>query len=495
MARGAAATADGAPLPTTALGNPFLLSYLLKAIRLAVPEPADATIAGLAARPPGSSWLADVVRATYEAAWARIQEHTRLGDAAPIEPVSLYVSRLESAFGDADVDRRITAAIDGGLPIVDFAARLVDVEIVFRPAGPYPRIGGFDARAFLGRVGRHRVSAARAHLDSATAGTQPGALDRTDVSWANRRRFAAGTLIETLDVGTAEPGRLLPNPHEKQDHPLTNHRPSLINDGGEQLDLTLQVAVLLPAANEIPARVRGGWGPSAGTREDVFIAAMQGAPISGWLRARHADWGVAAEPWAISEAGGRDYTTAQSGARAAAPGTLGLRQALPVRIGAQLLTGHTTQSPNQQSLLLTVGIGFHLAELDEQHRPAEARSRVVPLRASFTLQGLFELMEALVRCAQTANALWAQLDDQSPSPETALLHLSLTTAEGLATVVDLSKYSRRGTAVRSQYSKVYQYRSGPGDIAAAALRDWLSEAGYRRHEQAILDLWDPHPSA
>ncbi|WP_159104782.1 P-loop NTPase fold protein [Plantactinospora sp. BB1] len=485
--------ADGGPLPATAPGDPGLLPYLLKAIRIAVPEPADTTIARLAAQPPGSSWLADVVRATYEAAWARVKEHARLGDTAPIEPVSLYISRLESAFGDADIDRRITAAVNGGLPIADLAARLVDIETVFAPAGPHTRIGGFDATAFLGRIGRHRVSGARPHLDSAAAGTRPGALDRADVSWANRRRFAAGTLIEALDAGITEPGRLLPTPPEEQRHPFTNHRPSLMNDGGEPLDLTLQVAVLLPGADELPTHVHNGWGPPVGTREEVLIAAMQDAPISGWLRSRHSDWGIAAEPWVISEAGDRHYTTAQSGARAATPGTLGLRQAMPVRIGAHLITGHTAQSPNQQSLLLTVGIGFYLAELDERHQPAEARSRVVPLPAAFTLQGLFKLTDALVRCAQTANTLWTQLDDQSPPPETALLHLSLTTPEGLATVVDLSTYPRRGTAARSQYSKVYQYRCGADDIAAAALRDWLSEAGYRHHEQAILDMWDPAP--
>ncbi|WP_432976769.1 P-loop NTPase fold protein [Dactylosporangium sp. CA-233914] len=485
--------ADGAPLPVTAPDDSGLLPYLLKAIRMAVPEPADAAIARLAAQPPGSSWLADVVRATYEAAWARVQAHTRLGDTAPVEPVSVYVSRLESAFGDAEVDRRITAAVDSGLPIVDLAARLVDIEVVFASGGPHTRIGGFDATAFLGRIGRQRVSAVRAHLDSAAASTRLGALDRADVSWANRRRFAACTLIEALDAGTTEPGRLLPTPPEAQRHPFTSYRPSLLNDGGEPLDLTLQIAVLLPAGDEFPARVHSGWGPSAGTREEVLLAAMRRAPISGWLRARHSDWGIAAEPWAISDADGRHHTTAQSSARAATPGALGLRQAFPVRVGAQLTTGHTAQSPNQQSLLLTVGIGFHLAELDEQHRPAEARARVVPLPAAFTLHGLFELADALVRCTQTAKALWTQLDDQSPPPETALLHLSLTTAEGLPAVIDLSTYPRHGAAVRSQYSKIYQYRYRyrSGDIVAAALRDWLSEAGYRHHEQTILDMWDP----
>ncbi|MET8197973.1 hypothetical protein [Micromonospora taraxaci] len=267
----------------------------------------------------------------------------------------------------------------------------------------------------------------------------------------------------------------------------------MLNDGGETLDLMLQVAVLLPAGDETPGRAQNGWGRPVGTREEILLAAMGSGPLSDWIRARHSDWGLAAEPWAVSDADGRHSTTAQSGARAATPGALGMRQAFPVRTGAQLITGNAAQSANQQSLLLTVGIGFHLAELDKQHRPAEARARSVPLPAALTLHGLFELLDALVRYAQTANALWTQLEDQSPPPETALLHLSLTTAEGLATVVDLSSYSRRGTASRSQYSKVYRYRSGSGDIAAAALRDWLSEAGYRHHEQAILDMWDPAP--
>ncbi|WFE27644.1 P-loop NTPase fold protein [Solwaraspora sp. WMMD791] len=483
--------ADGGPLPAIALRDPGLLPYMLKAIRMAVPEPGDATIARLVAQPPGSSWLADIVQVAYEATWARVQEHTRLGDTAPIEPVSLYVSRLESAFGDTDVDRRIATAVDEGLSIVHLAARLVDIEVVFASAGPHARIGGFDATAFLGRIGRRRVIAVRAHLDDAAAGTRPGALDRADVSWANRRRFAASTLIEALDAGTKEPGSLLPNPPEEQLHPFTNHRPSLIKDGGESLDLTLQVAVLLPAGHEIPARVPNGWGPPLGTREETLIAAMQGSPISSWLRARHSDWGVAAEPWFISNADGRFHTTAQSVARAATPGTLGQSQAIPVRAGAQLITGHISQSPHQQALLLTVGIGFHLAELDERHQPAEARARTVPLPAAFTLNGLFELTDALVRCVQTAKELWTQFDDQSSPPETALLHMSLIASEGLAAVVDLNSYPRQGTVTRTHYSKVYQYRSGPGDITAAALRDWLSEAGYRHHERAILDIWDP----
>ncbi|PSK66983.1 hypothetical protein B0E53_01058 [Micromonospora sp. MH33] len=483
--------ADKEPLPAAALGDPVLLPYLMNAIRLAVPEPADATIAHLATQSSGSSWLADAVQATYDTVWARVQEHTRLGDSAPIEPVRLYVARLESAFGDEDVNRRIRAAVNGGLPIADLAARLVDVENVFTSTGPRTRIAGFDATAFLRRIGRQRASATRADLDSAAAGTRPGALDLADVSWANRRRYAAGTLIEALDAGTTEPGLLLPTPPEEQGHPFTNHRPSLISEGGEPFDLTLQVAVLLPAGDELPARVHSGWGPPAGTREEALTAAMRSSPISDWIRARHSDWGIAIESWTITDPDGRYYTTAQSGARAAKPGALGLRQALPLRVGAQLITGHTAQSPNQQSLLLTVGIGFHLAELDEKHEPAEARSRTVPLPAAFTLHALFELTDALVGCAQTAKALWTQLDDQAPPPETALLNLSLTTSEGLSAVVDLTTYPRHGTAVRSQYSKVYQYRSGSSDIAAAALRDWLSETGYRRHEQAILDMWDP----
>ncbi|MFC4129005.1 P-loop NTPase fold protein [Hamadaea flava] len=485
--------ADGMPVPTTSSGDPGLLPHLLKAIRMAVTEPADATIARLAAQTPGSSWLADLVQATYEAAWARVQDHTRLGDTAPIEPVSLYVSRLESIFGQADIDRRIATAVVDGLPIADLAARLVDTEVVFAPTGAHTRIGGFDATAFLRRIGRHRVSSMRAHLDSAAAGPQPSAFDRADVSWANRRRFAASALIDALDAGKAEPGLLLPNPPEAHHHPFTNYRPSLINDGGDPLDLTLQVAVLLSSSEELPARVQGGWGPSAAKREEIMLAAMRSAPISGWLRARHSDWGIDTESWAISDADGRNYTTVQSGARAATPGTLGLRQTLPVRIGAQLTTGHNAQSQHQQSLLLTVGIGFYLAELDERRQPAVTRARVVPLPAALTLHGMFELADALVRCAQTATALWMQLDDQSTPPGTALLNLSLTATEGFAAVVDLSAYSRRGTAVRSQYSKVYQYRSGSSDIAAAALRDWLSEAGYRDHEQAILDMWDSTP--
>lgn len=484
--------ADGGSLAATAPGDPGLLPYLLKAIRMAVPEPADATIARLIAQPSGSSWLADVVRVTYEAAWTRIQEHTRLGDTAPIEPVSLYVSRLESAFGDTDVDRRITAAVSSGLPIADLAARLVDVEVVFGPTGSHARIGVFDATAFLRRIGRHRVSAERAHLDIAAEATHPETLDLADVSWANRRRYAARTLIEALEAGAKEPGRLLPNPPEQQRHPFTNQRPSVMNDGGEPFDLALQVAVLLPAVEEIPARGHSGWGPPVEKREEILLAALRGAPISDWLRARHSDWGIATELWGISDADGRYYTTAQSGARAATPGA-GHRQSLPVRVGAQLMTGHTAQSPNQQSLLLTLGIGFFLAELDERHQPAEARSRAVPLPAAFTLHGLFELADALLRSTQTAKALWSQLDDMSPAPETALLNLSLTTAEGLGAVVNLGAYPRRGAASRSQYSKVYQHQSGSSDIAAAALRDWLSESGYRHHEQAILDMWDPAP--
>lgn len=157
------------------------------------------------------------------------------------------------------------------------------------------------------------------------------------------------------------------------------------------------------------------------------------------------------------------------------------------------MTGHAAQTPNQQSLLLTVGIGFYLAELDERHRPAKALADAVPLPAAFTLKGLFEVMDALVRCEQAAKALWTQLDNQVTPPETALLHLSLTTAGGLARIVDLTGYPRHGTSVRSEHSKVYRCPSRPGDCAAAALRDWLSDDGYRQHEQAILDMWDPAP--
>ncbi|GIG93076.1 KAP family P-loop NTPase fold protein [Plantactinospora endophytica] len=485
--------ADGGPLPDGVPGDPNLLPYLLKAIRMAVPEPGDVTIARLVAEPSGASWLGDLVRATYEAAWTRVQEHTRLGDTAPIEPVSLYISRLEAAFGDAEVDRRITAAVNGGLPITDLAARLVDTEVVFGSADPHTRISGFDATAFLGRIGRHRLSAARAHLDSAAAGTRPGNLDRTDVSWGNRRRFAAGTLIEALDAGITEPGRLLPSPPEEQHHPFTNHRPSLLNDGGKPPGLTLQVAVLLPAADALPTHVHSGWGTPVQTREEILIAAMRSAPISGWLQTLHSQWGIAAEPWTISDVGNRLYTTVQSGARATTPGTLNPRQPMPVRVGAQLVTGHTARSPNQQSLLLTVGIEFRLAELNERRQLAQARPRVVSQPATITLPSLFELTDALIRCEQTARALWAQLDGQAPPPETAFLHLLLTTPEGLSAVVDIGTYPRRGTAARSQHSRVYRYRSRSGDIAAAALRDWLSEDGYRQHEQAILDLWDPAP--
>lgn len=484
--------ADDGPLPDTGPSDSGLLQYLLNAIRLAVPEPADATIARLATQPLGSSWLGDVVRAAYEGAWARVEEHTRLGDTAPIEPVRLYVSRLESVFGDSEIDRRLAAAVSDGLPIADLAARLVDIEVVYAPAGPHTRIGGFDTAAFLRRIGRHHVSAARSHLDNAAEGTRPAALDRTDVSWANRRRFAAGCLLEALVAGTTEPGMLLPTPPEEPRHPFTNRGSSLLDDGGEPFDLTLQIAVLMPAGDELPARVGSGWGPSVDTREEVLNAKMRSAPISGWISARLTDWGIAAEPWNINDADGRHHTSARSDARAAGPGT-NPRQPIPVRVGAQLTTGHTAQSPHRQSMLLAIGIGFHLVKADDQQPPEQTQAGDACVPAAFTLRGLFELIDALIQCVQTAKALWTQLDEQSPAPDTALLQLSLTTAKGLAAVVDLSEYPRRGTASRSEYSKIYRYPSASGDLAAAALRDWLSEAGYRQHEQAILDIWDPAP--
>ena len=483
--------ADGGPLPDTGPGDSGLLPYLLNAIRLAVPEPADVTIARLAAQTAGSSWLGDVVRATYDAAWARVVEHTQLGDAAPIEPVGLYISRLESAFGDAEIDRRITTAVNNGLPIAELAARLVETEIVYGLAGHHTRIGGFDTTAFLHRVGRQHVATARPQLSDATEGTRPSAIDRADVSWANRRRFAAGCLVEALVAGTTEPGMLLPTPAEEQLHPFANRR-LLVDGGSEPLDLTLQVSVLMPAWNETPARVNNGWGPSPDVREKFLLAAMQDAPISDWLRGRHADWGTAAEPWVISEVDGRYYTVARSGARADAPDATP-RQGLPIRLGVELLTGQAAGSPNPQLLLLTIGIGFHLAGLAEHDPPASAEARVASVPAVLTLQGLFGLIDALVQCAQTAKELWTTLDGQTPLPDTALLQLSLTTAKGLDAVVDLSAYQRRGAANRSEHIKVYRYRSGSSDFTAAALRDWLSENGYRQHEQAILDMWDPAP--
>jgi hypothetical protein len=86
-------------------------------------------------------------------------------------------------------------------------------------------------------------------------------------------------------------------------------------------------------------------GPSIDTREEVLIATMGSAPISYWFGARHADCGIAVEPWTIKEADGRHHTSVGSGARAAAPGA-NLRQTFPVRVGAQLITGHAAQSPD-----------------------------------------------------------------------------------------------------------------------------------------------------
>ncbi|MFI5898043.1 P-loop NTPase fold protein [Actinoplanes sp. NPDC051513] len=483
--------ADSGPLPDAGPSESGQLQYLLNAIRLAVPEPADVTIARLAAQTAGSSWIADVVRAAYEAAWTRVVEHTRLGDAAPIEPVGLYISRLESAFGDADIDRRITAAVNNGLPIADLAARLVETEVVYGFAGHHTRIGGFDTAAFLRRVGRQHVAAGRAQLGDAAEGARPGAIDRADVSWANRRRFAAGCLVEALVAGTTEPGMLLPSPAEESLHPFANRR-VLVDGGGEPIDLTLHVSILMPASSEIPARVNNGWGPSADAREEFLLAAMEGSPISSWIRKRLDEWGAAAEPWAISEVGGQYYTVARSGARTAAPDD-NSPQASPVRLGVELLTGQAAGSPNPQSLLMTIGIGFYLAELAEQDPPTPAETPVASTSAVLTLQGLFELIDALVHCTQTAKELWTTFDNQTPLPDTSLLRLSLTTPKGLAEVVDLSAYQRRGAANRSEHTKVYRYRSGSSDFTAAALRDWLSEDGYRQHERAILDMWDAAP--
>jgi hypothetical protein len=80
-------------------------------------------------------------------------------------------SRPTLIFRHAEIDRRITAVVNRSLPIADLAARLVDIEVVFASTGPRTRIGGFDTTAFLRRIGRHQVSTARAHRDSAAEGT------------------------------------------------------------------------------------------------------------------------------------------------------------------------------------------------------------------------------------------------------------------------------------------------------------------------------------
>ncbi|MFG1603579.1 P-loop NTPase fold protein [Actinoplanes sp. NPDC049265] len=421
------------------------LSHLILMAEAIDPEQVTAVAAGrgiaalvglLRAAPRGSA----MAEAAADAGWRLFREHVAAGDAAPDAPAESLFALIDDLAGAARTNRRLRRAVDDGLSVPDLGARLVEIGV--EPGSGRPVILDFGPEALINRLGRVRVRA---------GGDVGGPLDRTDTSWASRRRH----VLAALRAGR-EPMTVPALPAEAA--PMLRDHSVLALDTPSSPELAVGVTVLTPALAEEP---RVGGAPAGPPGDDVVLRAMENSAIAEWLRSRA---GGDRPGWRITEADGRTRTRVAADLGPAGSGRP------PIRAGAQIRSGLDHLVP------------FVVADFQ------------VGLWAALSLDELVTLIEAMLRGArEAAVAIYQELPARSPDAGLAM-RLEVTAERGLDAVVDLAGLERADPAERT-VRRLAHGMAGPArtpegagadaELAVAFTAELLRRSGYRGYESRL----------
>ena len=428
------------------------------------------------------------------AGWRMFREHAQLGNDAPEAPVESLFALVEDLLGAAETNRLLRRAVDDEIWTLDVAARLIEVGV--DGVSGRPMILGLAADTLVNRLGIRRVRMAvdeGVEADEVVGGSER--LDRFDLSWAGRRRYAATMLLSDGHALPAAERFRLP---DEMITTFQNHS-VLALDAPESPELTIAVTVLAPELAAIPRAGGPSSGPVGELREEILLAELAASRISHWLTAvaeRH--WPVDAEPWRISDPGdGRTRTRAAAFLRsdAADPAdATAWRVSTPVRAGVQVWTGTTDLAP---FIVADYQIGLWFSELDAARRSAGRRHNEKPWPAALLPDELITLIsDTLAGAQETTPRLFDGLAAGAAGSAMAI-QVAITAPPGIDAVVNLEAWDRAGGDRQGiqQISHSFIHdpaRTGPGSeplaLAVAMVGEMLLRSGYRGYEESLLEI-------
>lgn len=471
------------------------LGAFLRGLRQSIHEPFDTTVREVRLAGGGRLWFSRLIEAATGATWQRFLEHIKLGDDAPAEATGWLLRWLDASLGPDETSRRLVGAIDDGLPIEHLAARMVEVGTNL--ATSRLTVIGFDTAQFQRRLGLNRVRARRASLEAA-ADPQLVSIDEDDATWVGRRRTAARMLIEAIDQAERDPGVLLPSGPHVQPHPFVNHRPAILDGpSGEDPDLRMQVAILLPRGTMLPTYAETVGGAVGKSWESAIMDFVSRSPVASWLGDIATSWHVKPAAWNLEYTDARSIITVVGGGHSIEAAASSQRQETPIRVGAQVRAGTgysgVDEAPNHDSVLLTITVGLWLVELTTERRPSDRRHNELPLPAALTLDEVYSLILALTRCVETASLILGRLTGHATDPAMkAFVNLNFRASGELGAVVKLDHIERVGTRTQATFDQTYEVGSAApeaADVAVQALGEWLLQSGYRGYPGELYGLW------
>jgi hypothetical protein len=479
--------------------QPSSLPVLVRALRQLAPGSASIWLT-LDAVVEDSAWLADLVLSAQRAAWERFRANVRLGDAAPDEPVGALLRWVEEREGYDIVNRRLASLVDEGVEVAVLAARFVEVGI--DQATDASVVVSFDVDGFIERLGRETVRDRRDEL-SEDADAESGNPD--DATWSGRRKIAAHRLYRELIFDVAFPPRPLPElPVTTTPAALLNHRPSLLGaPTDERPDLYSQVTAVIPVSG--PPLTYDTRAPLVGDElERAVLTVLESSSVGAWLNNAASTWGLEAAPWAIGLTDGSRHIAARCAPRSDAEGRSTWRQQTPLIVGGELRIpadgDGIAELLEPPAVIMTLGVGMWIIELDADRGPSGTRQQSTPLPAALSPRELFDLVTALANVGVATDALGDLSLGVRLSPGDSLLDFEFDAPSGLDAVVALpdlqkvpsaaSRHYRRSVhlaARRSQGRRVTDQAAR--DLAAGLLNDWMLQAGIRGYEDMLRELW------
>jgi hypothetical protein len=480
-----------------ALVGPTAFWSLLRGVLLAVPDqPEETRLAPLQTDRDDLPWFTRLVRACIDIAWQHFVAHCQTGDSAPLEPASYLIRWLDQMIGPDKTTRRLVEALDEGLPLLDTAARFVDLGTV---AGRNnPEILGFDAQRVVSRLSHDRVVAARSVLeDCNVGGNRP--VDERDITWRNRRHIAAKALLAETSANVKE-SPALPLIRTREVSPFLNHRPRLMVNAppNEPPDLQAQVVVRVPATQEASSLTQTDSGPIG--VEEVALQVAAASSVSDWFLRACPNWHLEPEEWTVTDSQDTYADLSRLG-RATDADRAGWRMQLPIQMGMQLSARRTNRPESLAIVEVTASVAIWLAELGEDRNPAGQHHNDAPMPAALSSAELCDLLLALAGSIEDAFTTHRQITSLQ-SATTGVMDILLDVPHGIDSVVDFTAFDRVNSSRRGQYRRTYDLerespRLGGQPVYSPPLKDvvvdtmnfGMRQAGIRGYERALYSLW------
>ena len=451
-------------------------------------------------RGAGGSDLRVAVESSQEGSQGTVEirrycEQLKLGDNAPREAAFGYLLYAERALGAEEVRARLMTLIDEGqVGVADLAARFVSTGQYTDSFREF--ITDFNPDDVGLRIGWDRIEASQHELPEAAAiesiPLNEGDVDY-DVSWANLRRHAARGLLSRL--GSAQSAQL-PRIREVDDATVN----AISNRGGDilnatQADFELTATLFAPAISLVPLADLD----DAGSTDDIaprWLATLGRHQLANTIRAAVDTWHAEGGEWHIADSDGARYQHATMTLTSRLAGNEDEPNRPPVVIAGvwAQMRPEIVRPQGGLSRVVSVGVGFWIAGLDDHRRRTNGPPMTHPLPAALQFDEAWSWATTILRAVALPDYRLIGIPDSSD----VVLNLTGRTGRGLDNVLDLRGLRRDTARSMSQVSVAVsspaadreeahqrEAMADPDLVVAQLFRKWLNACGYRQFENAM----------